>query len=245
MIVDRFQFHHVTEIKQRPGGGTQLLRIPEKVLHQINESGRRVGLESIGCEVRFICPAPIIAVTVGALTSESEVLVFCGPFQHSRHVIPANTVKTLNLEASGRIAALKPEVKDAYAFSTDVWRIVFGRHIGVFHGVESYGHPVRPPEKSELPSRRWLAYGSSITHSGAYDGYPHQAAPRLGVDVYNCGLSGSCHCEKEIADFLATRGRLGFCHYGTRREHAGAVSGGVVSRARELPDQHDGREEPR
>ncbi len=205
MMVDQFEFHSVTEVKQRPDGGKQLLRIPESVLHQLNEGGRRVGLESIGCEVRFITPAQICCVTVGALTNESLVLVYRGPFLHSEHRVPANTIRTMHLETPVRLAGVRPDVMKKFAFSPEVWRIIFNRHIGVFYGVESFGHPIRPPTKDELPQRRWLAYGSSITHSNAYDGYPHHAARRMGVDLLNCGLSGSCHCDKAMADFLANR----------------------------------------
>lgn len=211
MIHDNVLLHHVTEIKKRPDGGTQLLRIPEKVLHQLGEGGRRVGLESIGCEVRFTTPAQFCRVTVGALTNDSDVIVYRGPFQHSRHVVMANTIKTIELETPARLANVRPEVLKAYAFSSDVWRVIFNRHIGVFYGVESFGHGIQPATKQQLPQKTWLAYGSSITHSNAYDGYPFQAARRMGVDLLNYGLSGSCHCEQAIADHMATRGGWDFC----------------------------------
>jgi hypothetical protein len=211
MIYENVQLHHVQEIKKRPDGGVQLLRIPEKVLHQLNEGARRVGLESIGCEVRFVTSAPICRVTIEALTSDSEVIVFRGPFQHSRHTIHAHQVKHMDLETPARLAGVRPEVLKSFAFSADVWRVIFNRHVGVFHGVESFGHPVHPPTKDQLPTRTWLAYGSSITNSNAYDGYPHQAARRMGVDLLNYGLSGCCHCEAAIADHMASRGGWDFC----------------------------------
>ncbi|MNR13159.1 hypothetical protein D3C85_1295520 [compost metagenome] len=58
-----------------------------------------------------------------------------------------------------------------------------------------------------MPAQKWLAYGSSITH-GMFNQpmtYIQQAARRLSMDVFNCGLSGACLCEKEVADFLADR----------------------------------------
>jgi len=58
-----------------------------------------------------------------------------------------------------------------------------------------------PASESELPGLTWLAYGSSITNSDAR-GYPHQAARLLGVDVMNMGLSGACHMEPEMIDYL-------------------------------------------
>jgi lysophospholipase L1-like esterase len=99
--------------------------------------------------------------------------------------------------------------REAGAFSPNVWRIMTGRYTAVFHGIDAFGRKLRPPYPEEVPSIRWLAYGSSITHGGAatkYDlCYVQQAARRLGVDALNLGLSGSCLCEKEAADFIADR----------------------------------------
>jgi len=65
-----------------------------------------------------------------------------------------------------------------------------------------------------VPKVRWLAYGSSITHgSGALvysNAYIQQAARSLKVDVLCNGLGGACLCEKEMADFLASRGDWDF-----------------------------------
>jgi hypothetical protein len=212
MLYENVELHHVTEIKKRPDGGVQLFRIPEKVLHQLNDGGRRTGLEAIGCEVRFVIPpGKGVRVEVAGLVNDGEVLVYCGPFQHSRHPLTAGQRKIIALDAPARLAGVRPEVLKSYAFSPEVWRIIFNRHVGVFYGIESFGHPVRPPTRDELPKKTWLAYGSSITHSNAYDGYPFQAARRMGVDLLNYGLSGSCHCEPAMADHIATRGGWDFC----------------------------------
>ena len=59
----------------------------------------------------------------------------------------------------------------------------------------------------EVPQQTWLAYGSSITFGGnalfAPNAYVQHAAVRLGVDVLNKGLPGSCLCEPSMADYLA------------------------------------------
>jgi len=47
-----------------------------------------------------------------------------------------------------------------------------------------------------------LAYGSSITQCDTY-GYIFAAADRLGVDVLDKGMSGSCGVEDETIGFLA------------------------------------------
>ncbi len=57
----------------------------------------------------------------------------------------------------------------------------------------------RPPE----PTRRWVHYGSSISHSmeaGSPTGvWPVVAARAVGVDLYNLGLAGQCHLDQFAA----------------------------------------------
>lgn len=87
-------------------------------------------------------------------------------------------------------------------FSPAVTRLVVERGEVRLHAVDGYGSPYRRPLPEELPARRWLAYGSSITHADTY-GYIFAAADRLGVEVLDKGLSGSCQVEPETVAFLA------------------------------------------
>ncbi len=56
-------------------------------------------------------------------------------------------------------------------------------------------------------SKRFLAYGSSITHGTAsasnHLSYLQLLAKNLGCDVLNFGMSGACTCDKEVADYIA------------------------------------------
>lgn len=51
-----------------------------------------------------------------------------------------------------------------------------------------------------------MAYGSSITY-GENGSLPYvaHAARRLAADVLNLGMSGSCHCEREMSNYLAAQ----------------------------------------
>lgn len=57
----------------------------------------------------------------------------------------------------------------------------------------------RPPE----PRRRWVHYGSSISHSMEAESptgvWPVVAARAVGVDLYNLGLAGQCHLDQFAA----------------------------------------------
>lgn len=165
-------------------------------------AGRQTSQESAGCEIRFVTTSPTIRVYLSGANWDTEVAVFCGDFSHSVHKLEPGHIQCIHLQVPERFSVVDREALTQGAFSPDVWRLMFSRSPVLLHGIDPLGHSLRPPTAEEKPRLKWLAYGSSITHSH-WKGYPNQAAWRLGVDVQNKGLSGSCHIEKEAADFLA------------------------------------------
>lgn len=67
---------------------------------------------------------------------------------------------------------------------------------------------VEPPTEAMYPKKRYLAYGSSITHGSLALGTPHTYAFRLGqklgMDYFNKGFAGGAHLEKEMAEYLCS-----------------------------------------
>lgn len=199
-------FHNVSELEPAPGGGVYLRRFPrsvrEKLLH---ERGRFIAGESAGCEIRFVTAAGNVRVTLCLPETDGMVTVYKGSLFHSEHRLAAGTIRTLQLAEPPRLADAPRERLSGSGFAPEVWRIVLGRYVCIYHGIETFGHPVRPPAPGETPALKWIAYGSSITNGGENSSmaYIAQAARRLRADVRNLGMSGSCMCEPVIADFLA------------------------------------------
>lgn len=207
MVRDGVYFHHVTETEEAPAGALKLYRFPAAVRHALSDRGRWIAEEASGCEARFVTDAQTLRVVVRIPETDGDVFVFCGGLFHSQHRLQAGVASTLQLEAPKRLATVQREPLLASGFAPEVWRVCFGRYTVEWGGVQTFGRPLRPPQAHEQPRTKWLAYGSSITH-GMYNQpmtYIQQAARQLGLDVYNCGLSGSCLCEREVADFLAAR----------------------------------------
>lgn len=202
--LDRIAFHNVAELEEAGGYGVYLRRIPRSVREQLNERGRFIAGEAGGCELRFVTAAPNIRVTLSLPEADGCVTVFKGGLFHSRHELQAGTIRTLQLSEPPRLAMADRKLLMGTGFAPEVWRICFGRYACVVCGIETFGHPLRPPEEGETPRKRWIAYGSSITN-GENSSLPYigQAARRLGADVLNLGMSGSCQCEREMSDFLA------------------------------------------
>jgi len=97
--------------------------------------------------------------------------------------------------------------RGAFDFDPRVFRILLPRKTVLFYSAE--GNNLRPPEADQVPAKRYMAYGTSITEGGVatrpYLAYVAQTARRLGADLINLGMSGSCHCEKELVDHIAQR----------------------------------------
>lgn len=205
MIFENVELHNVIETERMDGvPGVLLRRFPIALRNQLNDRARFVARSGTGCEVRFVTDAPVVRVTLFSLDGDGDIYVYSGDFLHGVQKIPQGGIRSIQMERSTRFDNMKPEAAKRN-FSPRCWRFIVNRAEVAFVSVDTFGHPVRPPNADEKPRRRWIAHGSSITHSHCDHGYPAVAGKLLGVDVLNLGLSGACHCEPEMADFLASR----------------------------------------
>ena len=204
-------WHNCPAPESRDGlPGFALPRYPAEVRAALNPMARWRALDSCGVELRFVTDAPSARVTVGACAGGSEVIVWRGDFYVTRQRLESEIPVTIQLEPPPRMQDWAEEAPVRRRFSPDVWRVEFSRGQGVIYAVDAAGYPIRPVTPEEVPSRRWLAYGSSITHADAR-GYVQHTARLLGVDVLNKGLAGSCHAERETAEFFLEGERWDFC----------------------------------
>jgi lysophospholipase L1-like esterase len=187
-------------------GGQKLVRVPESVRADFNEKSRDEYQRPDGAEIRFV--GDRLELTVSAPEGTCELLPFWGPFgaPADEHVTVDDEPTTIELQRPERVTQVAPEHLDERYVAPEVGRLLsFGNRL-VVHDVTG---DVRPPRDSELPDRRLLAYGTSITQgavaSGHHLSYVQQAARRLGADAINLGSGGSAFCEAELADYLARR----------------------------------------
>jgi lysophospholipase L1-like esterase len=212
--------HNVMELEPAPGGGVFLRRFPRSVREAMSPLGRMVAQESAGCELRFVTDAASFRLTLGSLPSvlgpwelhNQDVFILRGGFVHSHHRIrpgQLNHINVLNIAGTDAFAGIQPATARRCGFAPQVWRVLLGRYPAVFHELDTYGYDRRPPRGEEVPAITWLAYGSSITHGASptvhLNAYLYHAARVAGVNVINQGLSGSCLCEPQVADYLAGR----------------------------------------
>jgi lysophospholipase L1-like esterase len=214
LIHDSIAFHNVAELEAVPGlPGLRLQRFPADLRDRLgfksHTRGRFWSQRAAGCEIRFVTGGPFVRVSLSAMETDAVVIVYKGYCAHSRHVLLAGVVTSLFLEEPAWFSQVDPALTRGRRFAPTVWRLLFHQDAAVcFHHLDAFGHAVRPPAAGETPACTWLAYGSSITYGASVfhpsNSYTQHAANLLGVDVLNKGLPGSCMCEAEMADWLAS-----------------------------------------
>ncbi len=220
LIHKNIGLHNVVETEILTDGGLALRRFPKNVRGALSPLGRMVAEDSAGIELRFVTEAHSFRLSLGGIPSPlsnhepsgQEVVILRGSFVHSVHKLEPgkiNHINITNLTGSDNFLEFVANGSRNRGFDPAVWRVLLGRYNNIFYGLETYGHPTRPPTPSEVPAIRWLAYGSSITNGASaslhLNSYVYHAARVSNMDVLNLGLSGSCFCEPEIAEYIGNR----------------------------------------
>lgn len=196
--------------------GWILPRFPADLRKKLSPDDPLRYLGSTGAELRFICDAPEVTLTVSSPEENATLKLFKGDYaikigdrEPSLHAVPKGKMTTIRLALPSGWNEVSPAVMQSGRFPSSLWRIQYNRGLIFLHELDTNGYPIRGPRQDELPPLRWLAYGSSITQSNFF-GYPQHAARQLKVDVLNQGWGGACRIEAETVDFLATHGDWDF-----------------------------------
>lgn len=214
MIDQNLEFFNVDHFACVQGlGGLRLERFPERFRRELgieaNKNGRFRAERVHGCEIRFVTEAPYFDVALSAAESDIDVCLYCGDMAHGKYTLEAGKVTVLHIERNAVYGMIDLEKLPKGRFSPRVWRIQFGMNgSACFHYLDTFGYEYRPPEPEEKPEITWAAYGSSITCGSVTTLYSNcyieQAAGRIGAEVMNKGLSGSCFCEEFVGEYLAS-----------------------------------------
>ncbi len=198
---DKFEFHNA-HLWPLPGGKWQLARYPYAILHQLNEKAPARAMDSCGIEIRFTTPAPECRLTLSCENQDGELYIYRGAFLIRTQTLKKGVPTVVELLPPEAMEEATDEALAVGGFSKNLYRLLLGRGCFIFHHYESFGYALRPPGPDEGPAIKWLAYGSSITHSNPL-GYPYHAARLLHWNVYGKGLSASCHIDQAAVDYLA------------------------------------------
>ncbi len=208
MIYKNIELLNFEEVKTVEGrAGVLLQRMPEKIRLQLRPESQSVYKKAACGEIRFVSDFKPVKITLASYEGDSKVMLYFGDFQAGEYIITKKPIE-INIEIpSPKFISRKDFDDSLYPFSVAVCRIIIsGNEV---HLIDIKGETIRPPKENEVPKLKYLAYGTSITQGVNATSpdltYVKQVAWRLGTDVINLGATGSAYCEKEIADYIASR----------------------------------------
>jgi len=211
---DGIEFHNAEELREvDDADGLLLQRVPERVRTDLNDGAQSRMRHPAGVELRFVPDGTVeltLSVLPGGSADRATVRVFWGPIQGTEEFVIGQEPRTIELSIPEKLTRLDPAAVEDLAFDPRVCRVCLpGEHRGgytLYHGAAG---EYRPPTEAELPDRRYLAYGTSITEGEAPLGehltYANQTARRLGADLINLGSCGSAYCDEAIGGHIAAR----------------------------------------
>ncbi len=220
---DKVMLHNVEAlIEVENGYKMSRLSIPAKdamELSQANHGGASTA--STGVEVRFVIESgkeAFISVYCEDMDPHTARIAYLrlGDFQYGWEWLnPFILTPGLN-----RIPIKLPNDMDrlhniakqyGHAFSPDVVRLFF--HAGQVLFVDAEGD-IRPPKPEEMPARRAVFHGSSITHGSLanqpFANFVSLTSLELGLDPLNKGLAGSCNMENRVVDDILSHDNAAF-----------------------------------
>ena len=211
MIFKNIELFNVGALIPAEGGGYHISRIPQDVREHMTPHGQEVALCPAGVEIRFVINSGTAKIKLRS-NNKRKFIVYYGALNRGAdpnvdyYGPDETTVEIVSNPCADKCAALTKMC--GYSFDPNVVRILldpFGHDIIV--DVEG---DVRPPLPEETPEKRFIMYGSSITHGcfamAQNNTYVYQISRKLGYDVYNFGFGGSCMLEKEVCDYLSENG---------------------------------------
>jgi len=199
------ELHNINDVREAawPPNTYRLQRLPEDVRLQLNEGAQGRALSASNAEIRFVCEGPF-KVHLRTPNGEDRFQVAFGPFLWRDFPISDCLVEVGRPPHVGRV---KPDCFEKHAFSRDLVRILLPNAEVHFVGLEAEG--LRAPAPDEVPGKRLLCCGTSITQGASasrpYLSYAALTAHELGCDLINLGFGGSFHAEPELADYVASR----------------------------------------
>ncbi len=211
MIYGNVELFNVERLENRGGiQGVLLNRFSQSVFNGLDRGEDRRGhVTQSYCndiELRFETKSKSVTIKVGAWDNEGYITVFNGEYYHSLHHLSKDSISTIELERHPRLA-LMPAVEDE-RFNRNIWRVIFlKRFQAIFTEVTASDGEISPPLYNLKP-RTMLAYGSSITFGAGTGPASHLhhmqiLARRLGYQLMNKSMPGSCFCEAAFGDYLS------------------------------------------
>lgn len=191
-------------------------RVANHIRLQLSEFGQRMALNGSGSEIRFNLEGSEARITLlrdpDYPVKYGIVQRYNGNFQGHQTIGPLFVgqnepgelvIPRLPDDAMQHLTHMSKE--QHLPFDPNLVRILLPQDVPTFL-IDIRGE-VSPPRPEQIPARKYLTYGSSITNGGDVplptQSYAMRTACLLDVDLVNLGFSGSAQLEEGLADYLA------------------------------------------
>lgn len=210
MLYNNFELYNIAELIPYKDGGFNMSRLPATVRAAMGQQGQRMACNTAGAEFRFVLNSGEAEITLRMDTPGmySRALLYFGGVQSGwetlSYTIGYEPV-TIKIKNHNNPEMLR-RVTDAagYDFDPKVIRLTLDSAQLIL--LDAKGD-VRPPMPSEVPKKRFMMYGSSITHGSLACSsnltYLAQIGTRLNCDFYSYGFAGACLLEPEVCDYIS------------------------------------------
>ena len=206
MIYKNIDIHNCREILKNDETGLYMMsRIPV----ELNDKIEGNAFQDSGVELRFVPNDDEIKIVLRTQKDCAvRAIIYFGSIQSGWEQL----YKTINPEPT-EIVIKKPHNiellqritdENGFPFSPNVVRVI------LTNGIYEIGDVIgdcRPPKDDEVPQRKYLAYGSSITHGSLGMVQPNTYVSRVGeafnADVTNMGFAGNARLESDMAEYIA------------------------------------------
>ncbi|MCM8778018.1 MAG: GDSL-type esterase/lipase family protein [Candidatus Omnitrophica bacterium] len=207
MVYKGVYLHNVAELLETEDG-VMLSRIPDRLRVSVNPGVQTMAIQPAGGEIRLNLKSKEARVVLKS-KEEGTFLgeIYQGSFLLSSYFITNNT-SDIVVSLPANIEKLKElSQKEKMPFDAGLTRIILPYRATCV--IKDIVGEFELPGKEQLPEKRYLTYGSSITHGATAirptGTYAMRTAQFLGVDLINLGFGGSALCEREMADYIAER----------------------------------------
>lgn len=202
MRYKNIEFHNIYEIIEEKNY-TRLYRFPANLISGLESSGE-VREVLHGCEIRFVLEGEAEIELISLSGNNSSVVIYYGDYQDQPYTVSTSGTK-IKLSLPFNVDWLDTINKTKHRFNPRLVRIVLYEKIAFVNLTGTYSYPT----ENDYPKLKMLSYGTSITQGrrSFYPdiNYPQIFAERVGYDLDNLAMSGSCFIEPSYVDFLLDR----------------------------------------
>lgn len=219
MIFKNAELYNIEEVHElKEEGAFALSRIPERIRTELNDRAKRAAFFGCGTEIRFNIEDEYVKLVLKRAPKEGAVLdtgiveIYYGSFQasweYSPRILTTNAAAEIMIKKPKNIKVLERLTEErGLPFDPNLVRVILP-YDWKNYLIDIEGN-CTPSRAEQIPSKRYLAYGSSITHGsstiGPYASYAMRTAELLKADLINLGFAGGAYMEAAMADYIAER----------------------------------------